>query len=148
MRNLLHLTLDSGHVRNSPEKEVGRETIDALSPIIGKGKGEIAGWCIQMVHGPATGSAGFTLHNGGLWIASGYMAWTPQGDLAQWGVVCQLHKTTVMKPMCLPWLAVKLMPDAERAPLGVLMEAGDLERCIAWTILKFFGEEISSGGQA
>ncbi len=146
MRTLFHLTLDTGHVRNSPENEVRSETIDALTPIIGKGKGELAGWGIQMVHGAAGGAAGFNLRHGGLCIASGYMAWMPQGDVPQWGVVRQFYKPTMMKPMYLPWLAVKLMAGAERASLDVLMQAGDLERCIAWTVLDVFGEDFANGG--
>lgn len=142
MRTIAHLTLDTGHVRNSPKSDVEGDVVEALSPIVKRGKGEIAGWDIRMVQGAAPGSAGFTLNHGGLWIASSYMAWAVEGDAPQWGLVRQLYQPKITKPSCLPWLAVKLMSGSARASFDVMMEAGDLERCIAWTALEVLGERV------
>lgn len=141
MSTIAHLTLDTGHLRNSPSHEVGSEVIEALAPIVQRGNGTIEAWDIQMVKGPAVGSAAFTIHHDGLWIASGYMAWTSEGEGPMWNLVRELYEPMVMKPMCLPWLAVKLMPGCHLARAGVLMEAGDLERCLAWTVLDVFRME-------
>ncbi|MBD9640900.1 hypothetical protein IB277_31870 [Ensifer sp. ENS07] len=144
MRTIAHLTLDTGHIRNSPRSEVHRDVVDVLSPIVRGGKGEVAGWDIQMIHGAAPGSVGFALNHGGLWIASSYMAWTQEGDGAQWDVIRKLYQPNMMKPTCSPWLAVKLMSGSAGAGFDVMMEAGDLERCIAWTVLDVFGERASA----
>lgn len=143
MTTIAHLTLDTGHLRHSPKNEVRDDTIAALAPIVERGRGEIAGWDIQMVHGASpSGSAGFTLTHNRLWIISAYMAWTKEGDTAEWSVVRQAYKLRAMKPLCLPWLAVKLMAGAHQVGFDVLREGADLERCLAWTVLEFIGEEV------
>ncbi|MCV3769085.1 hypothetical protein [Rhizobium sp. TRM95796] len=111
------------------------------------GEIENTGWTVKMVQGVAPGSCGFTLHHSGLWLFSCYMAWTQAASAPMWKIVKQITKTSIPRPKLTPWLAVHAMPDMPRilfkAP-SAIMEAGDLERCIAWTVI----EAMTGGNQA
>ncbi|HCJ74673.1 hypothetical protein [Agrobacterium pusense] len=139
MKTIAHLTLFTGHLHDSPRSEVPQHVIRFLRPyVIGAG-GEIGntGWTVRMVEGIAPGSCGFTLHHSGLWLLSCYMAWTAAADNPMWRIVEQVSKTSLPKPDQVPWLAVLFMPDifSFNDPQAI-MEAGDLERCIAWTVIE------------
>lgn len=141
MKEIAHLTLFTGHLRNSPRNEVPPEAIKMLMPYVMSAGGEIGstGWTVKMVQGAAPGSCGFTLHHSGLWLFSCYMAWTTTADAPMWEIAKQVSNTSLPKPKSVPWLAIHAMPDMPlimlRAPLAI-MEAGDLERCIAWTVIE------------
>ncbi|WP_288430156.1 hypothetical protein [uncultured Agrobacterium sp.] len=141
MQTIAHLTLFTGHLHNSPRKEVPRWAIDTLMPYVMSAGGEIAdtGWTVKMVQGVSPGSCGFTLHHSGLWLFSCYMAWNTTADKPMWEIVKQISKTSAPKPKSVPWLAIHAMPSMPlimlRAP-HALSEAGDLERCIAWTVIE------------
>ncbi|MND98269.1 hypothetical protein D3C80_906120 [compost metagenome] len=141
MNSIAHLTLFTGHHRDSPRIEVPREIIDMLMPFVMSAGGDIGntGWTVKMVQGVAPGSYGFTLHHSGLWLFSCYMAWSTAADTSMWGVVRQVSKTSLPKPKSVPWLAVHAMPSMPMIMLKAphaLAEAGDLERCIAWTVIE------------
>ncbi|MBL0375376.1 hypothetical protein JJB09_25525 [Rhizobium sp. KVB221] len=147
MRTIAHLTLFTGHLRNSPRHEVDREAIDKLMPYVMSAGGEIenTGWTVRMIEGAAPGSHCFELHHSGLWLLSCYMAWTRAASTPMWEVVKRISKTTVPKPKTTPWLAVHAMPATPMImfkALHAMMEAGDLERCIAWTVI-----EAMAGGE-
>lgn len=141
MNKIAHLTLFTGHLRNSPRKEVHRDTINILKPYVMGAGGQIGdtGWTVKMVQGIAPGSCGFTLHHSGLWLFSCYMAWTTSADKPMWDIVRQVSSTALPKPELVPWLAVHAMPDFPlmmfKCPYAIT-EAGDLERCIAWTVIE------------
>jgi hypothetical protein len=138
MQTIAHLTLFTGHLHHSPRSEVHRETIDLLMPYVKRGGGKIGstGWTVRMVQGVASGSCGFELHYSGFWLFSCYMTWTTTADAPMWDVVRELSKTTLDKPKSVPWLAVHAMPQLAAAPMQAIMAAGDLERCVAWTIIE------------
>lgn len=89
-----------------------------------------------MVQGAVPGSGCFELHHSGIWLFSCYMAWTPAADAPMWDVVRQVSATKLAKPKSLPWLAIHAMPQFISAPPHAIMEAGDLERCLAWTVIE------------
>lgn len=133
-----HITLTTGHYRLSPRHEVGDDVVALLSPIVAKGAGEIAdtGWSVKMVHGVGVGSCGFELHYRGIWAVSCYMAWTASDDIPMWGVASERHGVQrVKRPRSLPWLAAAIMPTSIIFLPTAMLEVGDLERCVAWTIL-------------
>ncbi|WP_130821732.1 hypothetical protein [Rhizobium ruizarguesonis] len=140
MRTIAHLTLFTGHLRNSPRHEVPKNAIDKLMPYVMSAGGEIenTGWTVRMVQGVGPGSCCFELHHSGLWLFSCYMAWTNATSAPMWEVVKEITKTSLPRPKYTPWLAIHAMPDMPlimfKAPHAI-MEAGDLERCIAWTVI-------------
>ncbi|KQQ61167.1 hypothetical protein ASF69_01715 [Rhizobium sp. Leaf311] len=139
MKKIAHLTLFTGHLRNSPRSEVHWDTIKFLRPYVLGASGEIGdtGWTVRMVEGITQGSCGFTLHHSGLWLLSCFMAWTTAADNPMWGVVEKVSKTSVPKPDLVPWLAIHAMPDFFWfTDPHAIMEAADLERCIAWTVIE------------
>jgi hypothetical protein len=97
-----------------------------------------------MVEGTEPGGAAFECHygaprrRGGLWMVSCYMAWTDAAADEMWTAAMRhgrLVKKGIRRPK-LPWLAAAIMPDALRALRPDLMlEVGDLERCVGWTVL-------------
>ena len=143
MEQIAHLTLFTGHLRNTSRREVRSDTIALLRPYVMGAGGEIGdtGWTVKMIQGVAPGSCSFELHHSGLWLFSCYMAWTTTADKPMWDVVKQASKTAVSKPEHAPWLAVHAMPDFPlimfKAPHAIF-EAGELERCIAWTVIETF----------
>jgi len=147
MRTIAHLTLFTGHLRNSLRHEVPKSAIDKLTPYVMSAGGEIenTGWTVKMVQGVAPGSCVFTLHHSGLWLFSCYMAWIKATSAPMWEVVKQVSGTSIPMPKSTPWLAVHAMPlmpmIMQKAPHAI-MEAGDLERCIAWTVI-----EAMAGGK-
>lgn len=147
MRTIAHLTLFTGHLRNSPRHEVPKSVIDKLTPYVMSAGGEIenTGWTVKMVQGAAPGSCCFELHHSGLWLFSCYMAWTKSASVPMWEIVKQVSETACPRPKSTPWLAVHAMPlmpmIMSKAPHAI-MEAGDLERCIAWTVI-----EAMAGGK-
>ncbi len=138
MKTIAHLSLFTGHLRNSPREEVHRETIEMLMPYVMGAGGKIrdTGWTVKMVQGAAPGSCCFELRHSGIWLFSCYMAWTTTADAPMWDVVRQVSKTATAKPKSVPWLAVHAMPMFWSAPPRAIMEAGDLERCVAWAVIE------------
>jgi hypothetical protein len=145
MQSIAHLTLLTGDLRHSSRKEVRHETIEMLMPYVMSAGGAVGntGWTVRMVQGAGPGSCGFTLHHSGLWLFSCYMAWTTTADAAMWNIVRQVSKTRLPKPTSVPWLAVHVMPSMMLASPHTLMEAGDLERCIAWTVIAAMAEDTT-----
>lgn len=143
MKTIAHLSLFTGHFRNSPREEVHQEAIDILMPYVMDGGGKIANtsWTVKMVRGAAPGSCCFTLHHSGFWLFSCYMAWTSAADEPMWDVVREVTKTKVARPKSVPWLAVHAMPMFLLAPPHAIIEAGDLERCVAWTVIEAMAEK-------
>src|SRR3546814_3242331 len=102
--------------------EVNPRTSARIQPLVRAGAGPLgdSGWSLQMIMGEAPGGAAFECHygapprQGGLWIASCYMAWTQAAADEMWAAAMQnrpLVKKAIKRP-ALPWLAVAIMPDA------------------------------------
>lgn len=140
---LLHLTLNTGDVRESPRSEVCDDVIALLRPLITAGGGRLPGFAVAYTvelwrHGR---EAIFTI-------------WTPDhapiltGGLAQddpapvWAALQPLLDPRWSRgphapmPPTTPWLAVVLLPSAAATPRNDLMAFGDFERCLAWTVIE------------
>lgn len=140
-----HLTLTTGHTRSSPRSEVADDIVEILKPLVASGAGVLGdtGWSFGMEHGP--GSCCYVIFHGSHRIATCYLAWTPEGAAAVWPLAASLANETGADtppgpPAHVAWLAVILMPEVMNVSLDVIMEAGDLERCIAWTVIELQSE--------
>ena len=151
---LQHLTLNTGHNRSSPRSEVADDVIDILAPFVAIGGGVLAdtGWKLQMVHGPADGSCCYNIAYGEDWISTCHLAWTAEGAEALWPIAVELARhmgglAVAGPPDQLPWLSVVMMPQAMLASPVTLFEAGDLERCVAWTALELLANSGKAGSK-
>jgi hypothetical protein len=116
-----------------------------LSPIIARGGGDIGdtGWNARMAGGVGAGSCGFELHYRGIWAVSCYMAWTAADDGPMWRMASEIHGAGhIGRPHSLPWLAAAIMPTTIIFLPTAMLEVGDLERCIAWTVLNASTQEV------
>lgn len=153
LTHIEHLTLTTGHTRSSPRSEVADDIVEVLKPLVASGAGVLGdtGWSFGVKYGPAPGSACFIIINGSHRIATSYVAWTPEGAAAVWPLAARMAgktgaDTPPSPPGRVPWLAVILMPDVINVSLNIIMEAGDLERCIAWTVIELQSEGGATDG--
>jgi hypothetical protein len=127
------------------------DIIDALLPVVTLGGGRLrdTGWSVKITQGTKPGGTAFECWHGSLWLISCYMAWDEPGSTEMWQAAMRhpLHPN-VQRPLTLPWLAAALMPVAlQSADPKLMLEAGDLERCVAWTILHAVGRALSPNGK-
>lgn len=146
-RTLVHVTLSTGHVRDSPRSEVSKETIDALAPVLEQllAGDEIA---VPWVSGDYTinGAAGGDCFIATIWSRGGAPVVTigcargPREAVRLWE---QLHATAVIDelqpqtiagaaPLGERWCAARLEIGIAAHP-DTAHWLGDFERCLAWT---------------
>lgn len=151
---MIHLTLNTGHVSESPRASVGPEAVSALLPLIGGGQlpGPFSAFRVEV--GRGDGGATFSLHRGQDILVMCGVAWTDQGaaevwlalenlyfQLAELPVKCIVSDACPEMPSTLPWLGVVMLPSlvfASRSDVGWI---GDWERCFAWTLLASLKDE-------
>jgi hypothetical protein len=154
---LAHLTLNTGHVRQSRRSEVAYSVIAALRPLIAAGGGPapgMAGWYVDLMfplaldgaHKP--GAAFFQIaRQPGMSKAPAVMciaAWSPELSVDAWrdtvagynmmrDAIDGLPAPEFAPPT--PWLAAWLTPFTVDANPEMLMAIDDLERCVAWGLI-------------
>lgn len=135
MIHLIHLTLNTGHIRVSPRNEVSNDVIAALQPVVRAGGGLLPGPPgYRMTIDREGRNAVYTIYR------------IDDGGATAPLVTCTLAQEASMRTMTMsvqgmampvryPWLAVEIHGSALADPesIGWL---GDLERCIAWTIIE------------
>lgn len=155
---LTHLTLNTGHTRESPRAEVGADILALLAPLVAEGGGPLpppfTGYRLTIVRGEdeAAGSAIFTFSGAGdLPLATGLVCWREAASSDAWGKMADLLAgagalagatipATPRRPSSVPWLAVMLWPAFMAAPDAATWSAvswlGDAERCVAWALIE------------
>ena len=142
-QELAHLTLTTGHLRNSPAHEVPPEVIEALAPLVQSGGGPIPkcpGWSCEITCD--AGGAVFHFSKRGIPCILCMLAWDANKAEEQWSLALECTYTELLDgistkmPVTLPWLAVDILPTCILlCSASDMMLMGDLERCLAWTIL-------------
>jgi hypothetical protein len=150
--NMIHLTLNTGDSRESPRSEVEQKTIDYLVPIVAKGGGEVMdGWHLYFTDEDLPGAMFFQIASEpGFSKKPAVMCMLGFGDGAgkAWDILVQGYSVLRQNPLMAgskpapeeeperPWLAVYLTPFAIGVDRDTIAMFGDMERCIAWTILE------------
>lgn len=149
--HLTHLTLNTGHSRQSPRSEVGPEAIQFCRELIANGGGELLPpWRCVITRG--NGGAVFDVRRGKdqSAVLCG-VAWTPEGAQECWPAIERTYQqiTDAMAqagaltdevahmpemPEELPWLAVVLILGTSSAE--DLRWMADFERCLAWALIE------------
>jgi hypothetical protein len=140
--SLKHITLNSGHVRDSPRSEVADEVLDAVRLLVVKtGSFDVPGqpgWRTNLTLDQ--GAAVFDVRQGNAPIVMCAVAWSTKNAEEVWAVLARMAtqfgtpKPPSM-PAAVPWIGVLLLPTAVGAQ-EAMDWLGDYERCLAWAILE------------
>ena len=148
---LYHLTLSTGDLRESPRSEVGPEAIAALRPLAGTEHGEripVPGDCGLWMsrRSKIPGGAIVEIGAGDHVVILMGIAWNQARADTMWGSLVDLVRASaardgtlvapVLRQPPLPWCCVLLGRPQAALPPSIAMMLGDLERCIAWTLIE------------
>lgn len=144
-----HLTLNTGHLSQSPRSDVSDGVIATLKPLVPKG-GTIPSFApfhVNTTHGP--GAAIFSVYRGKEPIVICGLAYATEGQAAIWDELEHLYmdlsdqfpnlmaaSAAPAMPAQLPWLAVLLLPTIGNQPQNAFDWLADFERCYAWAIIE------------
>jgi len=156
---LYHLTLNTGHVAQTPRSAVAQSVIDQLLPIIDADHGPVPGlpgWYLDFIFPLSTsgaripGAAFFQIAKepnlSKQPVVMAFAAWSDAMSQAAWSqvltgyapILASLPPGSARQPPAepppSPWLAVWLTAAATLAG-GVLPLLGDLEYCVAWAMI-------------
>lgn len=159
---LFHLTCNTGHVAATPRGDVAPEVIDQLLPVLDGEGGPVPGmpgWHIHFFTPRAPegqivpGGAAFQIAQGpglkALATIIGVTCWHADMNALSWEMVqggyssvkAPLKQAGMWRPLRtvpppLPWLAVWMFPTIGLCDHRTVSMLGDLERCIAWTLME------------
>lgn len=160
MRQLLHLTINTGHVRQSPRSEVDQKVIDMLLPMIDNEAGGFPKLGIGFdlfrpltkEHKPIDGAAvvnivPWPMTADSLPYATLFCCWNEDMDEQTWSEAESMvdayrdvmeqaghPKLSFDKPNRTPWLAVMLFPTIASLDPDRVEMMGDMERCLFWAL--------------
>ena len=134
-----HITITTGASRRSPRSEVEDRVVDLVRAGIAAG-GALwdSGWTVTLQPTPEGGHV-YDLSYRGRDIVRCWLCTDRERSDAIWDAATAgpiIPGTRLHRPASTPWLAAALRPDAMAAGTAVLMEVGDLERIVAWTLLE------------
>lgn len=141
-RAIEHITITTGATRMSPRSEVDdqvlarvRADMMADAPLMG------TAWRVAVRETPAGGHVYDLTHAGAeiarCWLCVDRSVSDAMWEAAQSGVIDE--RVRLARPRGAPWLAAAILPGAITAALArpaVMMEAGDLERVVAWALIE------------
>lgn len=146
-KSLYHLTINTGHARESPRAEVPDWAIAKLMPVVKGGGGALGvpGWHLDILH-RLDGGAIWQIGPGGQfepWVICA-TCWNPQYSDQAWANLMRLVTAMGMPAGAapntdMPWLAVMMLPSMQGLPMDDVFAMGDAERCIAWTLIESDG---------
>ena len=153
---MIHLTINTGHSRVSSRGEVFAEAIEALRPLVIAGQGvvpHLPPYKITITREP--GCAVYTISHPEYGpLITGALCYQRERRDYAWQVIERLYLDTtevalkagipasdsIMEmppcPASEPWLAVVIIGAAYLTADTFLQWVGDLERCLAWTIME------------
>lgn len=158
---LYHLSMNTGHVAETPRSSVERLTIDLLRPLVVGFGGPIpmpGAWSMfcTVLHGIGStkeAHAHFTLSRASKPIINGAVCWaeTTADRTMAWTTLRDSYEpvrktlpvtiarpATSLPPSKSPWLAVWMTAEIAHVPTYEIGMLGDLERCLAWTFIDVF----------
>lgn len=152
---MVHLTLNTGHVRESPRLEVGPGIVEALRPLIDAGGGQIPGaspWRCNIERGDGFATCNiFRGEESGAVLLG--VAWDANSASALWeclettylslgdamgraGILDESLSVATDQPKTVPWCAALILPGMAKVALSDAHWLGDFERCLAWALIE------------
>jgi hypothetical protein len=136
-----HITITTGASRMSPRAEVNTGVMDIVRADMAAGRPLMGTeWRYHPLPTPAGGSA-YDLTHDGTPIARCWLCIDPAVSDDMWEAASAApldERVRLTRPRAAPWLAAALRPEAVPAVMkapAILVEAGDLERVVAWILL-------------
>lgn len=147
-KQLEHITLTTGHRRMSPKTETDpsvRALVWQALDSAGEAPADVgAEWSVVRI-GPSDadiGGAVYELAHRGRDVAACWLCWNPASSDMLWSLASHASHAspTAEPPTSVPWLAVRLFTNIsvmlDPAMSEIMMEAGDLERIVAWALIE------------
>ncbi len=140
MVQLNHYTLITGHGRLTDRSEVADDVIEALRPIVVNDGGDLPGG-LGLVVTPSESAGGwvFTVYHASTPLVTCGLAITPEAAGEVWPCLLEVGKVTGLpilpRQPPVPWLSVAILPGLNLFGMEMWEWLGDLERCIAWTLI-------------
>lgn len=140
---LEHITITTGAVRMSPRSEVGDHVVDLLRQQIASG-GDLGatGWSVALLPTPTGGFVFDLSHKDIGKVARCWLCNSRETSASMWAAASSSRvdsRVRLSMPKAIPWLAASLVLATVMhigARTNLLVEAGDLERCVAWALLE------------
>jgi len=130
----------TGASRMSSRTEVSDDVLNRIREALLYTGGEIAGWTIASRE--VSGGYEFDLWHSGTKIVQCWFC-TERGAsdrmFEEASATAIDERVILARPKGTPWLGVTLFPESLLTALSnpsILLQAGDLERCVAWTLLE------------
>jgi len=147
MRDLMirafeQITVTTGATRMSARSEVDNDVVRDIADELRKGDGKLwdTGWRVKLHLHPMPGAQEFVLAHHGIDIARCWLCLTREGSGALWEMATGNlpdERVTLARPKGVPWLAAAVLVTPSYLPDPfVLIECGDLERCVAWALIE------------
>lgn len=139
VKHIEHITITTGASRLSARREVNADTIAFIRTALAEKDGRLddSGWVVTIIPTPEGGHVYDLIYHGAL-LARCWLCVSDDVSDAMWGAASAqgiLPGTRLHRPVTTPWLAVTLLPAAIAVEPGILLQLGDLERCVAWALL-------------
>lgn len=149
MKPLQFITMNTGHTIPSKRSDVADEVVALIASSLDRDGTLIDGWRITVEID--NGYAKFCAGADGIELALCVVCWQAARSPAVWQAMCDTAEVkalaspgAVHNPPHVPWLAATILPSAGdyTARFGALKAAerlfalGDLERCVAWTLIE------------
>lgn len=135
---LHHVTLNNGHLAITARGEITPEVIAWLAPMVQAGKGEPAGISFG-IDRRTDGSALVVIGRPPAVLCG--VCWAQDRSAGAWSAMIELMRSSGMMqapdgPPPAPWLAVLTLPAMYQLPPETIAMLGDMERCLAWTLIE------------
>lgn len=139
---LHHYTVQTGHLTLQARGEIDQKALDFLAPmILSPGTHPLPGTTIKLDipvgnMGQTSGVGSFRLLNAAdVPVALAMLAWRASAEAGViWGT-CLPNTPMPDAPAGYPWLAIVIMPGIAALSRDDTLMLGDIERCVAWSII-------------
>lgn len=144
MESLEHITITTGATRQSPRSEVGDHAVAEIRAALARDGKLWSDWSVKLLPAPpgSSGAHVFDLFHRRRHIARCWLCENAATSKGIWEAAASSGfdpNVRLTKPRTTPWLAVALTVPGISVGMtepSVLIECGDLERCVAWAILE------------
>lgn len=136
---LHHYTANTGHYSAQPRAEISAATLNYLAPFATRpGNHELHGGVKLVIpKSTATGIGSFRLLNKrGDDLIVAMLAWQAgPASFFMWSAARKNAPLLPDRPAGHPWLSVIMLPACAQADKQTMLILGDIERCVAWSII-------------
>jgi hypothetical protein len=145
---LNHYALITGHGRLTDLCEVADDVVEVLRPIVAHGGDLPGGLGLRLLLSTEKRTGGwlYTIKQRNVPLVTCGLAITQPAADELWPHLLDVAKVVRLpvsvKQPPIPWLSVAILPGIARAGRKIADLFGDLERCVAWTLIDATGDRF------